>query len=262
MNPVIDPDRGSSGSPGSPGSFAPEGPTADGSAGPTGRRRDVFDYVKARLLAGQPPTVREVQQALGFRSVESARLYLDDLVRDGLLTKTPGKSRSYRLAGTHADSAAGHHHHVMATPHPAGTGATWSGARFVPLLGAVQAGQPVAALEDRGGVAGDEEDVLPFDAGRERGATLFALRVRGDSMRDAGILAGDVVIVRRQDKAEPGDIVVALVEGIEPEATVKRLARRNQRWVLEPANPDFAPIVPDPSALQILGKVIEVRRVL
>jgi repressor LexA len=183
-------------------------------------------------MAGQPPTVREVQVAFGYKSVESARMHLDELVRDGLLTKTPGKSRSYRLAG--------------AAPRPS---------RMVPLLGHVQAGKPSTAIEE-------VDEYLPVDSDRAEGAELFALRVHGDSMIGVGILPDDIVVVRRQPEAAPGDIVVALVTGIEPEATVKTLRRRNRSWYLEAANPKYEPIVPEPSALRILGKVIEVRRLL
>ncbi len=90
-----------------------------------------------------------------------------------------------------------------------------------------------------------------------RGAELFALRVEGDSMRDAGILNGDVVIVQRQPSADPGDIVVAMIDG---EATVKTLFIEGRRVELRPQNPEYAPIVPDPDEMTVLGKVLEVRR--
>ena len=99
---------------------------------------------------------------------------------------------------------------------------------------------------------------LPVQSARGRDE-LFALRVRGESMRDAAILPGDVVIVHRQESALSGEIVVALVED---EATVKRLKLRAGRIELHPANPAFEPIVPDPAQVRILGKVIEVRRYL
>jgi repressor LexA len=188
-------------------------------------------------MAGAPPTIREVQDAFGFRSVESARAQLDALVSDGLLMKTPGKSRSYRLPEDPR----------LASGAP----------RLVPLLGRVQAGGPTAAIEEpEGYVLIEPRPAATADD------ELFALRVRGESMTGAGILPDDIVIVRRQRSADPGDIVVALVSGAEDEATIKTLRRRRNRWYLQPENPDFAPIVPDPKALQILGKVIEVRRTL
>ena len=191
-------------------------------------RKQIFRFVRERLLAGRPPTVREVQEAFGFRAVQTAREHLEGLVSEGKLNKEPGKARGYRLASRFG-----------AQP------------TLVPLLGRVQAGALTEAVEDpdgyvavQGHVAGDE---------------LFALRVRGDSMIDAGILPGDMVVVRRQPAAHSGEIVVALVEG---EATVKRLSIQEGRVELRPENPRFDPIVPDGDKLVILGKVIEVRRYL
>jgi repressor LexA len=192
-------------------------------------RGKVFRFVRERLLAGRPPTVREVQQALGFRSPMTAREHLEALVDDGRLAKESGRSRGYRLPGVRGEAAP----------------------RLVPLLGRVPAGPLDEAVEDL-------EGYVPVAPGRASGE-LFGLRVRGDSMRDAGILDGDLVIVRRQDRAESGAIVVALVGD---EATVKRLRLHRGRVELHPANPSFSPIVPDPSGVRVLGRVIEVRRVL
>jgi len=187
----------------------------------------VFRFVRERLLAGSPPTVREVQAAMGFEAVESARRHLDALVAEGRLVKTPGRSRSYRLAEQRG--------RAMRT-------------RCVPLVGRVQAGALHAAIETPEGYVTIEGD------GR---GDYFALRVHGDSMNGLGILEGDIVIVRRQDKAEPGDIVVALVDD---EATVKTFERRGRRVALVAANPHYPPIVLDPDAVQILGRVVELRR--
>lgn len=191
-------------------------------------RRQIYRFVRERLLQGRPPTVREVQEAFGFRSVQSAREHLETLVAEGKLAKLPGKSRGYRL--------------------PPGRSAT--PAVLVPLLGRVQAGDLTTAVEDPDG---------GFLTVQTRSAQdeLFALRVRGESMLGAGILPGDVVIARRQSTASSGDIVVALVG---EEATVKTLRRRGRRIELHPHNPAFEPIVPHPAELVLLGKVIEVRR--
>lgn len=195
---------------------------------PPGETREkVFAYVRDRLLEGSPPSVREVQAAMGFRAVESAREHLRKLVDEGRLQKSPGRARGYAL------------------PTPPGARRT----RLVPVLGRVQAGQPVTAVEDL-------EGYVPVDA-RDDGATLFGLRVRGESMTGLGILPGDLVVVRAQPSARSGDLVVALVDD---EATVKTLRLRRGRVELHPANPAFEPIVPEPSAVTILGKVIEVRR--
>jgi len=196
---------------------------------PPGQTRErVFHLVRERLLAGEPPTVREVQQAFGFRSVQTAREHLEGLVREGRLDKEQGRSRGYRL--------------------PAAAGPPTV---LVPLLGRVPAGSLDLAVEEL-------EGYLPMQT-RLPAGELFALRVRGESMTGAGILPGDAVIVRRQPSARTGEIVVALVGD---EATVKRLRFRDKRVELQPENPDFEPIVVDPQDLMLLGKVVEVRRTL
>jgi repressor LexA len=197
---------------------------------PPGQTRgQVLRFVRERLLAGRPPTVREVQEAFGFRSVQSAREHLEALVSEGRLVKEPGVSRGYGL--------------------PSSTGRAPA---LVPLLGRVQAGDLTAAIEEPDG---GYITAHVSSAGEE----AFALRVRGESMAGAGILAGDIVVVRRSAAAEPGDIVVALVG---EEATVKRLRRVRGRLELHPENPAFAPIVPAQGEMIILGVVIEVRRYL
>ena len=198
---------------------------------PTGEtRKRVFEFVRSRLLEGRPPTVREVQDALGFSAVESARGHLEALVGDGLLSKESGKARGYRLADT------------LPMPDPI---------RMVPLLGRVQAGPLTAAIEDPAGYL-----AIPSRLPEKE---LFALRVRGDSMEGAAILEDDIVVVRRGAAVESGDIIVALVED---EATVKRLWRRGRRIELRAENPRYSPIVPRSGELIVLGKVIEVRRYL
>lgn len=193
---------------------------------PSGETRErVFRFVQERLLYGIPPTVREVQEAFGFRAVETAREHLEALVAEGRLSKRPGLSRGY----------------VLPTAGPP--------AVFVPILGRVQAGQLSTAVEDL-------EGYLPVET-RLTAEELFALRVRGESMTGAGILPDDLVIVRRQPTANTGEIVVALVED---EATVKRLRIRRGRYELHPENPAFEPLIPPPGELRLLGKVIELRR--
>lgn len=192
-------------------------------------RRRVLEYARKRLLAGDPPTVREVQAAFGFRAVQTAREHLEALVAEGALVKAgEGRARGYRL------------------PDGEGTPSV-----RIPVLGRVQAGALTTALEE-------PEGFVELPGGDARAARdRFALRVRGDSMIDAGILEDDLVIVRRQDTADPGDLVVAIVGD---EATVKVFRRRRGRVELHPANPAYPPIVPPPDQLAILGKVVELRR--
>ena len=196
---------------------------------PAGQTREkVFRFVRDRLAGGHPPTVREVMEAFDFRSPQTAREHLDGLVEDGRLKKEPKVARGFRLPGR------GEAPTVM-----------------VPLLGRVPAGPLDLAFEDL-------EGHLPVQT-RSSPGELFSLRVRGDSMKDAGILDGDVVVVRRQPRADVGDIVVALVGD---EATVKRFRMKRGHIELHPANDAYQPIVPEPGDVKILGKVVEVRRVL
>lgn len=191
-------------------------------------RERIYQFMRNRLQSGRPPSVREVQQAFSFRAVQTAQEHLNRLVAEGRLIKRPGQARGYSLPESEG-------------PPP----------RLVPLLGQVQAGGPALALEHI-------EGYLPI--GQPGGVgDLFALRVAGESMTGAGILPGDLVIVRSQPTAESGAIVVALVDG---EATVKTLRLRGGRVELHPDNPEFVPIIPSPETFQILGKVIEVRRML
>jgi repressor LexA len=197
---------------------------------PRGQTREaVYQFVQERVRAGSPPTIREVQHALGLKAVESARTHLESLVAEGKLLKETGKSRGFSIPGLQPR-----------TP-----------VREIPLLGRVQAGALHAAIEH------PDSTISVEDRGTHD--ELFALRIQGESMRDAGILHGDIVVVRKQPTAHAGDIVVALVED---EATVKRLKLKRKRIELWPENPAFEPIIPDPEAVSILGKVVEVRRYL
>jgi repressor LexA len=193
-------------------------------------RARVLAAVREALERGRSPSIREVQRAVGLRSPEAVRQHLMLLVEQGALARDEG-ARGWRLPG-HERA------HVQS----------------VPLLGRVPAGGPIEAVEER-------EGVVAFDASRRRSiGGLFALRVQGESMRDAGILPDDVVIVDARARVEHGDVVVARLDG---EATIKRLWRSGRRLELRPENPAFAPIVPAPGQdLEILGKVIELRRQL
>ena len=197
---------------------------------PPGRTRErVFRFVRKRLLEGAPPTVREVQAEMGFGAVESARKHLEALVAEGRLRKQPGRARGYSLAESRR------------ARRPSAV---------IPLVGEVRAGDLTLAVESPDGYLLVES--------RFPAEELFALTVRGDSMTGAGILAGDVVVVRRQQRARSGDLVVAMVG---EEATVKTFRQRGRRVELQPANPEYRPIVPRPEDLRILGLVVELRRV-
>ncbi len=205
---------------------------------PPGKTRErIYRFVQERLLRGAAPTIREIQGAFGFSALETARAHLMALVAEGRLVHEPGRARGYRLPF-----------------HRRGRGASGGEAemRLVPLLGRVQAGALSMATEHL-------EAWVAVQTRRARDE-LFALRVRGASMTGAGILPGDIVIVRRQPVAESGEIVVALAGD---EATVKTLRRGARgRMELHPANPAFDVLVFPAGDLVLLGKVIEVRRYL
>jgi repressor LexA len=188
----------------------------------TEQQARLLDFIHEHIRRkGHPPTFREIGRAFRFRSTGTVRDHLRAIEAKGWLRKARGKSRSLFPENL------------------------W---RAVPVLGRVPAGGPLLAEENIEGTLDLSEEF--------RGEKVFALKVRGDSMQEAGIHDGDLVVVRAQDHAEPEQIVVALVEG---EATVKRLARRNGRLQLQPANPRYQPI-PIEGDTRILGKVIGVIR--
>lgn len=191
------------------------------------RAREILSYIRSfQQEHGLPPTIREIGKAAGISSTNGVRYYLTMLERAGYLKRRGKVSRGNSL--------------LSAAPR---TG--------VPLLGRVAAGAPILAEECI-------EDTL--DVGQVFGDTSgsFALRVRGDSMIDAGVLEGDVVIVRQRDQARPGDMVVALLGD---EATVKYYRPRGDRIELVPANPKYEPIrVTSETEFRILGVVTGVLR--
>ena len=205
----------------------------------TGRQREVLGFIRTFTTRhGVPPTVREIGEKFHV-TPRAAFDHLRALERKGMLQRRPSAGRTSR-ALTLADAAP-------------------RADRLVPILGRIAAGQPILAEENR-------EGELPIAASalEGRGEDVFALRVRGESMIDAHICDGDLVLVRRQDSAQPNDIVVALVESVggDGEATVKRFQRDGERVVLKPEHPTMAPIVVDPRerSVQILGKVIGLLR--
>ena len=187
-------------------------------------QRKIYDYIVTCVREqGYPPSVREIGEAVGLQSPSTVHFHLKHLEEAGVIEKCAGKGRAITLT---------------TPPMPQDK---------VPVVGNVAAGSPILAEECI-------EDYLTFDTGG-RSEEYFALRVRGESMINAGILPGDLVVVRRQQTANSGEIVVALIED---EATVKRLALRNGQIWLMPENDAYSPI--DGSNAQILGKVAAVVR--
>jgi repressor LexA len=206
----------------------------------TGRQREVLAFIRAFTTRhGVPPTVREIGEK--FKVTPRAAFdHLRALERKGMLQRRHSAGRTSRaLTLTEPGAAAGY--------------------RPVPVLGRVAAGAPLLAEENREGELPLATSALP-----NGGEDVFALRVRGDSMIDAHICDGDLVVVRRQDSATSNDIVVAMIASDatgEGEVTVKRYVRDGSRVLLKPENPTMTPMVVDPRRdLRILGKVIGLLR--
>lgn len=202
----------------------------------TGKRREILDFIAAHHRErGYPPSVREIGEAVGLTSSSTVHTHLTTLQRQGYLRRDPTKPRAIEVRYDALSGAA-----IERRP-----------TRHVPLLGDVAAGTDVLAQEN-------VEELLPLPEDFTGDGQLFMLRVRGESMIDAGILDGDFVVVRQQSEAEKGDVVVAGIPG--DEATVKTYGRKGSKIVLQPANPDMGPMVFDPSDVHIYGKVVTVLR--
>ena len=200
----------------------------------TPRQQRILEFIRQTVEdRGYPPTVREIGDAVGLTSSSSVHAQLANLQRKGRLRKDATKPRAIEVAG----------------PRPSRE------AVMVPLIGRIAAGAPLLADEHV-----EEYLPIPRDVGAD--GELFALRVTGDSMVETGILDGDTVVIRRQDVAEDGAIVAALLPAAgEDEATVKRLRRRGRRLTLVPENTSMEPFdLPEDG--RILGQVVVVFRKL
>ena len=208
----------------------------------TGRQQEIWKYLTDYVDAhGYPPTVRDIGKAVGLASSSTVHAHLANLEKAGLLRRDPSKPRALelldRVVGTAVDN-------VKNAVRPG-----------LPVVGSVAAGQPILAEENI-----EEYVQLPPEIGGDEGE--FILRVRGDSMINAGILEGDLVVVRRAQTAKDGQIVVALAGDDETaeEATVKRFFREKGRVRLQPENDELEPIYAD--HVQVLGVVTGVFRTL
>ena len=197
----------------------------------TKRQQEIFDFIKSYSARyGYPHTVRDIGKAVGLASSSTVHAHLANLERIGLLRRDPTKPRAIELLDR---AAAG----VRGFVRPG-----------LPLVGHVAAGQPILAEENI-----EDYVQVPALAGGEAGE--YVLRVRGDSMKNAGILEGDFVVVRPQDTADDGEIVVALVG---EEATVKRFFRESDHVRLQPENATMEPI--RSKEVKVLGRVVGLMR--
>ena len=190
-------------------------------------QQKILDFIKAEIEdKGYPPSVREICAAVGLRSTSTVHAHLNHLEEQGLIRRDSTKPRALEvLDGSHARG------------------------RSVPLVGRVTAGQPILAVENI-------EDYLMLPQSMLGKDDLFCLRVQGESMIDIGILDGDIVVLRQQDTAENGEIVVAMTP--EDEATLKRIYYEENRVRLQPENPTMAPIYAD--TVTVLGKLVALFR--
>jgi repressor LexA len=187
----------------------------------TPRQRQILEFVDAEVRQrGYPPSVREIGKAVGLTSTSTVHAHLSALVAKGYLQRDATKPRALNV-------------------------------QFEPLVGDVAAGTGVLAAEN-------VEEVLPLPADYTGEGTVFMLRVRGESMIEAGIFDGDHVVVRQQPTAEKGDIVVAGIPG--EEATVKTFSRKGDKVVLRPANPAMVDLIFRPDEVTIYGKVVSLIR--
>lgn len=189
----------------------------------TDNERKVFEFIKQRVEEGYPPTVREICTRFGFKSTSTAHRYIRSLTDKGFIEKADNQNRAIRLMG--------------------------SGGMRIPLVGTVTAGTPITAIEYI-------SEYISFQPSRHYSNPLFALKVRGESMINAAILDGDIVVVEQVPTAENGDIVVALIDG--EDATVKTFYKEEGHYRLQPENDTMEPIIVDEVA--ILGKVVGVIR--
>ena len=198
------------------------------------RQQRILDFILSTVAErGYPPSVREIAEAVGLTSPSTVHAHLEALQKKGYLRKDATKPRA--IAIHYAPD-------VGRFDSPAAI-------RFVPLVGRVAAGAPALAQEN-------VEEVLPLPQSMLGEGTFFALRVRGESMIEAGIHDGDLVVVRKQEDATPGDVVVAMLDD---EATVKTLARQGGKTVLRPENASMSPIPVTPDTA-IVGKVVALLR--
>ena len=205
----------------------------------TKRQQEIFDFIKNYSANhGYPPTVRDIGKAVGLASSSTVHAHLANLEKLGILRRDPSKPRAIELLDRAASSVSGAVEgavdNVRSLVRSAG----------LPVVGHVAAGQPILAEENI-----EDYVEVPSEAGGQEGE--YVLRIRGESMRDAGILEGDYVVVRRQDDASDGEIVVALVG---EEATVKRFFRETDHIRLQPENSEMEPI--RSKDVRVLGRVV------
>ncbi|RSZ61705.1 transcriptional repressor LexA [Corynebacterium hylobatis] len=228
-------------------------PTPSGKPDPatlSDRQRRILEVIRdAVVLRGYPPSIREIGDAAGLQSTSSVAYQLNQLEKKGFLRRDPNKPRAVdvrTLPSTDMGKKPGRRAGAKGPQAPAGATA----ANFIPVVGRIAAGSPILAEQE-------VEEYYPLPADLVGDGELFMLQVVGESMKNAGILDGDWVVVRSQPVAEQGEFVAALIEG---EATAKEFHKDSTGIWLLPHNEDFAPIPGDKA--EIMGKIVSVFRKL
>lgn len=192
----------------------------------TQKQSEILEYIKSQILnKGYPPSVRDICQAVNLKSTSSVHAHLESLEKNGYIRRDPTKSRTIEIIDDNFNLS---RREVV----------------NIPLLGQVAAGQPLLAVENI-------TEYFPIPSEYMRGGEVFMLKVKGDSMINMGIYEGDQIIVRKQNTASNGEVIVALVDD---SATVKRFYKENGHIRLQPENDFMDPIIVDDC--EILGKVI------
>ena len=198
------------------------------------RQQQVLDYIKQTVNdRGYPPSVREIGDAVGLSSPSTVHSHLNSLVKAGMIKKDPSKPRAIMIMDQ-SESAAVDDRRI----------------RDIPVLGRIAAGTPILAAEQ-------VEEIMPLPTELVGDGPVFLLKVKGDSMIDAGIHEGDLVAIHSQPDARDGEIVAALIHG--EEATVKRLRREGGKVILVSENPAYEPMVFS-EGVELIGKVVSVLR--
>ena len=207
------------------------------------REQKILDYMRAEIRAkGYPPTVREICSALNIKSTSTAHKDIDSLVKKGFIKKDPSKPRALMLVEQDTPD-------IMPAAQPAAPAfdnAERADVVDIPVVGRIAAGTPITAEQNI-------DDSFPVPARFVGNGTNFMLTVKGESMIEAGIMDGDYILVEQQNTARNGDIVVAMVDGFESEATVKTFYHEGDHIRLQPENSSMSPIIVHD--VKILGKV-------
>jgi repressor LexA len=205
------------------------------------RERQILEFMKVQIARkGYPPTVREINAALGIKSTSTTHKDIERLENKGYIRKDPSKPRAIMIIDPSGSGPAGN---VSADRHDIVE---------IPLVGRIAAGEPITSEQNI-------EEFVPVPAAYVKGEN-FMLKVQGDSMVDAGIFNGDLILVRQQQTADNGDIVVAMIDGFENEATVKTFYKEDGHIRLQPQNSTMSPIIVND--VTVLGKVRGVFRYL